>query len=419
MPDDPTRGAECGAASRSVSVRSMATVFSDHEIDVIRAGTPGCRDDLIHLNHAGSSLPGQSVLDAQVAHLELEASIGGYEAAAVAAEATEATYHSIAAMVGADRSEIARLEHATAAWSAAFWSIPMRAGQKVITHDHDYGANAVAMLHAAATRGVRVVRIPSDGMGQIDLAALEAELQDPDDVAVVSLAWIPTNGGLVNPAAAVGALTRTAGVPYLLDACQAVGQLAIDVDTIGCDFLSATGRKYIRGPRGTGFLYVRSSILDRLVPSHPDHHSAEWTSLDSYVFESGAQRFEQWEHSHAAWLGLGAAVDVAIELGLDRTQATIARRAKELRGALTDIGMIVHDEGVARCGIVTATHSSLDADVVKAHLSVHGINTSVTAVGSSRADVERRDLAPMVRLSVHCTTTSDELTRTCEVLAAL
>lgn len=211
----------------------------------------------------------------------------------------------------------------------------------------------------------------------------------------------------------------SAGVPFLLDACQAVGQLAIDVDTIGCDFLSATGRKYLRGPRGSGILYVRESILDQVVPAQPDHHSAEWTTLDSYTFGSGATRFEHWEFSHAAWLGLGAAVDVALDLGVDRIQATVARRGKELRAALAEIGMNVHDEGIARCGIVTATHPNVDAEAVKKHLTEHRINASVTFVGSSRFDVERRNLPPMVRLSVHATTTSDEIERTCAVLASL
>ena len=396
----------------------MAEMLSAAEIEALRAGTPGCRDELIHLNHAGSSLPPAAVLDTQIGHLRREATMGGYEAAAAAAASTERVYESVAALLGAGRHEIARAEHASAAWNAAFWSIPMRAGQRVITHDHDYGANVVAMLHAAATRDVTVQRIPSDEVGQIDLVALAEALEDPDEVAVVSLAWIPTNGGLVNPAAAVGALTRDAGVPFLLDACQAVGQLAIDVDTIGCDFLSGTGRKYLRGPRGTGFLYVRDDILDRVVPSQPDHHGADWTAADRYEFVPGATRFEQWEYSHANWLGLGTAVDVALDVGLDRIQATVSERGRQLRALLVDAGLTVHDRGIARCGIVTATHPTIESGVLRDRLGEHGINTSVTMVGSSRFDVEERGLPPLLRLSVHATTTVDELERTADVLAA-
>ena len=394
----------------------MATPFRDDEIQAIRDATPGCSDDLIHLNHAGSSLPSRAVLDTQIGYLEHEARIGGYEAAADAEERTADVYRSIATLLGAEPDQIARTEHATAAWNAAFWALPMRPGQRVLTHAHDYGANVVALLHAARTRGVVVETIPSDVTGQIDLAALEAALDGPGEVAAVSLAWIPTNGGLVNPAAAVGALTRAAGVPFLLDACQAVGQLSIDVDTIGCDALSATGRKFLRGPRGTGFLYVRPSMMESMVPSQPDHHGAEWTGLDEYSFAPGATRFEQWEFDHAAWLGLGAAVDVALDLGVDRIQTTVARRAARLRSELARIGLTVHDEGIARCGIVTVSSDVVDSAQLQRRLHDERINASVTFAGSSRLDVERRDLPPMLRLSVHCTTTDAEVDRCVEVL---
>lgn len=397
----------------------MATPLTDVEIDAIRAATPGCRDDLIHLNHAGSSLPDQRVLDTQIEHLQREAHIGGYEAAAEAADRGHAVYESIGRLIGARPEQIARVEHATAAWNAAFWSIPMRAGQRIITHDHDYGANWIAFLHAVETRGVVIDRIPSDTLGQIDLEALGRSLEEPDDVALVSLAWIPTSGGLVNPAAAVGALTRAAGVPFLLDACQAVGQLDIDVDAIGCDLLSGTGRKYLRGPRGTGFLYASENILDGLTPAQPDHHGADWTALDRYEFAAGATRFEHWEHSHAAWLGLGVAVDVAVDIGVDRIQRTVALRAKDLRARLVDAGMNVHDQGLARCGIVTMTHPRIESADVRARLGELDINTSTTFAGSARADMEARDLPPMVRMSVHCTTTSAELERTVDAVRAL
>ncbi|MFK8024837.1 MAG: aminotransferase class V-fold PLP-dependent enzyme [Ilumatobacter sp.] len=396
----------------------MAEVFTDDEVRSIRAATPGCNDDLVHLNHAGSSLPDQRVVDVQLAHLELEATIGGYEAAAEMSERESEVYASIAGLVGAEIGEIARMEHATAAWNAAFWSIPMRAGQRIITHDHDYGANWIAFLRAVEIHGVVIERIPSDRFGQIDLGRLAVVLERPEDVALVSLAWIPTSGGLVNPAAAVGAMTRGAGVPLLVDACQAVGQLDVDVEAIGCDFLSATGRKYLRGPRGTGFLYARRDGLDRFTPSQPDHHGADWTSIDDYQLVDGAARFEYWEFSHASWLGLGAAVDVARDLGVDRIQATIASRAAALRDALGAAGLNVHDDGIAKCGIVTATHPTLESAAVVDRLREQAINVSSTFLGSARADMEARDLPSMVRFSVHCTTTHDEIERTVAALAA-
>ncbi|MGA9279422.1 aminotransferase class V-fold PLP-dependent enzyme [Ilumatobacter sp.] len=397
----------------------MAGTFGDDEITAIRAATPGCTDDLIHLNHAGSSLPPQRVLDIQIAHLRREAAIGGYEAAAEAADRSAAVYDSIAALIGSRPSEIARMEHATAAWNAAFWSIPMERGQRIVTHDHDYGANRIAFLRAREVHGVEIERIPSDADGQIDIDRLAGALSRPSEVAVVSLAWIPTSGGLVNPAAEVGSLTRDAGVPFLLDACQAVGQLEIDVEAIGCDFLSASGRKFLRGPRGTGFLYARDAILDRVTPSQPDHHGADWVALDRYEFVDGARRFEYWEHDHAAWLGLGAAVDDANELGIARIHATIDERAEELRARLRDVGMTVHDQGVERCGIVTTTHPTIPVGELRERLATGSIHASLTNPGSARADLEARGLGSLLRLSVHCTTTSDEIDRTLAVLRIL
>lgn len=397
----------------------MATPFTSVEIAAIRATAPGCTDELIHLNHAGSSLPDQRVLDVQIEHLRREAAIGGYEAAAERAADDVAVYDSIATLIGARRDEIARMEHATAAWNAAFWAVPKRAGQRIITHDHDYGANWIAFLRAVEIHGVTIERIPSDTHGQIDLERLATALERPDDVALVSLAWIPTSGGLVNPAAAVGALTRAAGVPFLLDACQAVGHLDIDVEAIGCDALSATGRKYVRGPRGTGFLYVRGDAIDRFVPAQPDHHGAEWTAIDRYAFAPGASRYEYWEYSHAAWLGLGAAVDVALQLGVDRIQATIAERAKQLREQLAGHSIEIHDQGLAKCGIVTMTHPKFDAADATARLRERGVNASSTFAGSARAHMEARDLPAMVRLSVHCTTTTDEVERAVHIIDSL
>jgi selenocysteine lyase/cysteine desulfurase len=392
----------------------MAAPFNEAEVAAARAATPGV-ERVIHLNHAGSSLPPQVVLDTQIEHLRAEATIGGYEAAAAAADRSAAVYDSIAQLLGAAPTEIARMEHATAAWNAAFWAVPMRPGQHLVVHDHEYGANIVALLAAAERRGVVLDRVPSDPAGQVDVDAVADRLRTRD-VALVSLTHVPTNGGLVNPAAEIGALTRAAGVPFLLDACQSVGQLVIDVDEIGCDLLSATGRKYLRGPRGTGVLYVRSSIVESLEPAQPDHHGADLVAPDHFDYVEGARRFEYWEHAVAGWLGLGAAVDHALGWGIDRIEATVTERAAELRARLVEVGLTVWDEGVEQCGIVTVTHPCVHAEALRQRLAEHRINATTTPAGSSRWDVERRNLPTLLRLSVHVTTTPDEIERAVEVL---
>lgn len=408
-----------GPADGGRQTGRMASPFTDDEIEQIRATTPGCHGDRIHLGHAGSSLPDQRVLDVQIAHLRREAEIGGYGAATEAEVRVEAVYSSIARLVGGAPDDIARVEHATAAWNAAFWSIPMRSGQRIVTHQHDYGANVVAFLRAKEAFGVDIELVPSDRFGQVDLAALEAALAEPSEVALVSLAWVPTSGGLVNPAAGVGALTRAADVPFLLDACQAVGQLTVDVEAIGCDFLAATGRKFIRGPRGTGFLWVDPRMHDRCTVSQPDHHGFDWTLEGGATPKPGAVRYEYWESSVAGWLGLGAAVDVALELGVDRIQATVAHRAADLRGRLADAGFTVHDQGIAKAGIVTCTHPSRSPDELRGGLASRGISATTTHHTSARLDHDARGLDAMLRLSVHCTTTTDELESAVDALVSL
>lgn len=396
------------------SLAANTTALTEAEVAHERSITPGT-GHVNHLNHAGSSLPTQGVLDTQLDYLTNEAHTGGYEAAAQTQNVSEAVYTSIANLIGAKPSEIARAEHATTAWNAAFWSLPMVKGQRILTVEAEYGANAMAFFRARERYGVTIEVVPSTPAGAVDLDALEATLGN--DVAVVALTHVPTNGGLINPAAEVGALTKAAGVPYLLDACQSVGQMQLDVAELGCDFLSATGRKFLRGPRGTGFLYVADTIIDRLHPSQPDHHGALWIAPDHYELRPDARRFEYWEFNHAAWHGLGAAVEHANAIGMGRIESTVQERANQLRSALAENGFASFDIGEHRAGIITTECPGVSATAAKAALNERSINVSVTTPDSTWWDAARRDLPDLLRLSVHYITTPDEVDQAVEALA--
>ena len=376
-------------------------------IDRLRADTPGTARG-IHLLASGSALPPASVLRATIEHLELEADVGGYEAAALRADALDGVHDSVARLVGAHRDEIALLENASVAWCHAFYALPLERGQRILTSEAEYAANYVAFLQRAKRDGVRIDVIPSDADGVLDVDALESMIDD--SVALIAITWVPTNGGLVNPAAEVGAVARRHGIPYLLDACQAVGQMPVDVEILGCDFLSATGRKFLRGPRGTGFLYVRRERLEDLEPAMIDFFGAPWVAADRYELRPDARRFETWENAYALHAGLGAAIEYALDLGLEPIRDRVRRLAELLREGLADVpGAAVRDLGRERCAIVSFTVDGLEPKATVEALRERGIAIGTSLPATTRLDAEARDLPVMLRAAPHVYNTDDDI----------
>jgi selenocysteine lyase/cysteine desulfurase len=383
----------------------------------VRAETPGVAHRL-HLNNAGASLMPRPVLDAVVGHLRCEAEIGGYEAANEAEAAVSGVYGSVARLLGAAPDEIALTENATVAWQMAFYAQPLRAGGRILTARAEYAANYVACLQMAKRVGVEVEVIPDDADGVLDPLALERMIDDR--VQLIAITWVPTNGGLVNPAAEVGRIARAHGIPYLLDACQAVGQMRVDVGEIGCDMLSATGRKFLRGPRGTGFLYVRRELMQRLEPPMIDHFGAPWVAPDRYELRPDARRFETWENSYANRLGLGVAVDYALSLGMEAIEARCRKLSRELRDGLREVpGVRVHDLGRDPAAIVAFTVDGIEAREVQERLVAAGINVSTSTPSSTLLDATARDLPTRVRASPHYYNSEEEIGRFLEAVAAL
>jgi selenocysteine lyase/cysteine desulfurase len=389
------------------------------DVERARRDTPGTAR-VAHLNNAGAALPPSVVTEAVIAHLRLEAEIGGYEAADAARSRVESVYAAIARLIGCQADEVAVVENATRAWDMAFYSLAFQPGDRILTARAEYASNVIAFLQVAERTGAVVEVVDDDEHGQFSVADLRNRLgHGPGDVKLIAMTHVPTQGGLVNPAEDVGAVARQAGVPFLLDACQSVGQFPVDVGRIGCDMLSATGRKFLRGPRGTGFLYVRGSMLERMEPPFLDLHAATWTGPDSYEIRGGARRFENWETNYAGKIGLGTAVEYAMSWGLDTIGTRVAALADNLRGRLQNAGGVtVHDQGLRRCGIVTFTVDGVPAQEVQRQLAGKGVNTSVSLTEYARFDLQRRGLPDLVRASVHYYNTNAELDRLIGALPA-
>jgi selenocysteine lyase/cysteine desulfurase len=367
---------------------------------------------LIHFNNAGASIMPKAVLNSQTQHLLLESQIGGYEAAKQMQTQISDVYASVAKLINCHPDEVALVENATIGWVAAFQSIPFKKGDKILTVECEYGSNYLAYLQLQAQKGVEIEVIPSTGTGEACVATLQDILEKDIDkkIKLISVTHIPTNGGLVNPIIEIGKLARQYNVLYLVDACQTAGQLPIDVIEIGCDFLSATGRKYLRGPRGSGFLYVRKEIIEQLEPPMVDVRSARWTDLNTYTLKADATRFENWENNYAALLGLGCAIDYALDIGIENIVDKNNQLATSLRDKLSAISTVtVQDIGSEQCAIVTFSVQGVESLVIKEALQAYSINVSCSSPSSTLIDATRRNLPDLVRSSVHYFNTDQQI----------
>jgi len=371
-----------------------------------------------HLDNAGAALMPRCVLETQIEHLELEASVGGYEAERRRHDQIEAVYDSVARLVNCDRDEVAIVENATVGWMMAFYAIPFEPGDRILTAEAEYASNYLAYLQVTRQKGVIVETIPSTVDGEVCVETLESMIDER--VKLISVTHVPTNGGLVNPVEAIGRIAKQHDILYLVDACQSAGQMPIDVNAIGCDFLSATGRKFLRGPRGVGFLFVSRRVLESLHPPVIDLFSATWIDADHYELRKDARRFENWESNYAAKLGLGSAIDYALNIGLDNIEAEVTRLADLLRGMLAEIpGVSVHDIGKRKCGIVTFSVDGVAATDVEERLRNNNVQVSVSAPVSTLIDATRRKLPDLVRSSVHYYNRETELEALVKVIRSI
>lgn len=387
------------------------------DIDRVRRDTRAC-EVVTHFNNAGAALPPAVVMDTVREHLRSEESFGGYEAQALAAEALEHARRQVASLIGGAAAEIAFFDSATRAWQSALYALDWREGDRILTARAEYPSAMYSYAYLRDRFGVEVDIAPDDGHGQVDVTAMRSLVTDR--TRLVAATHMPTFSGLINPVAAVGQVAREAGVPFLLDACQSAGQLHLDVDEIGCDMLTAAGRKFVRGPRGSAFLWVRDSALARLRPAFADNHSAEWSAPGQFTLRDDARRFEPFEGGIAGYLGLGAAAKYCRTVGTRDIEERALELGAQLRGALVDVpGVAIQDRGERLGAIVTFTVDGVPATAAADRLRDSHINVSVTPATSAQLAFGQRGVEAVVRASPHYYDTHAEVDRVVEAVAAL
>jgi selenocysteine lyase/cysteine desulfurase len=389
------------------------------DIARLRSETPGCAER-IHLNNAGAALMPEPVIRAVQDHIALESRIGGYEAEDACRDAVDAAYRSVAELIGTKPENIAFTENATASFVQALSSVPFERDDVILTTRNDYASNQIQFLSLQARLGVRVLRAPDQAAGGVEVQAL-AELVRRHRPRLVCVTHVPTNSGLVQDVGAVGSVCRDEGVLYLVDACQSVGQMPIDVKDIRCDFLSATSRKYLRGPRGAGFLYVSDRVLERgLEPLFIDMRGADWAAEDRYRAAADARRFENWEFAWALVLGTGAAARYATAIGLERIRDRVRSLAGRLRESLGALGAVpVLDRGRELAGTVSVAVDGRDPRELVTALRDRGINTCAQVRTSAILDYDEKGVPASLRISPHYYNTEDELDQTVAAIREL
>ena len=384
-----------------------------------RDDTPGC-SKRVHLNNASAGLMTRSVLDAITTHLQRESVLGGYESSDEAEASVIAAYSNVAQLLGANPRNIAMVENSTVAFFQALAAFDFRPGDVIVTTRNDYVSNQLAYLSLARRQGVEIRRAADLPEGGVDPQSVRDLLRDPR-VRLLAVTWVPTNSGLMQPVETLGELAESADVPYLIDACQAVGEIPVDVARLRCDFLSATARKFLRGPRGIGFLYVSDRALQR--GDHPlyiDMRGAEWITADTFELTPDARRFENWEFACALLLGLGEAARYALSVDVGRGGRRARELAATLRTKLAALpGYRVLDRGKDLAAIVTAAVSGWDAPALVTALRQRGINTSASLGAYAVIDMAEKNAKSALRVSPHYYNTEAELDVLIDALKSL
>ncbi len=385
------------------------------DIQKIRKDTLYCEDKLF-LSSAGCSLPPKSMFEKMHAYNRLEEEFGGYEIEARMASERNSFYEETAKLINCKPENISFQYSASEGFSRALSAISFKENDVILTTDDDYISNFIAFISLKKRFGIRIARCKNTETGELDLVDFEQRIVIEKPV-LVAITHVPTNSGLVQPVAEVGTLCKKYNILYLLDACQAVGQLVVDVQKIGCDFLNATGRKFLRGPRTSGFLFISDNVLNLgLEPLFIDRRGASWTATENYEVQKSALRFEPMERG-VEIIGLAEAVRYANEIGIQNIENYNKIIGEKLRENLSQIPNIqLLDKGSVQSNIITFNVKNKTLPEVDSYLRANKIYFSQSLKSFAIIDFTKKGVDWAIRFSPHYFNTLNEMDKVFEIM---
>lgn len=385
-------------------------------LEKIREDTAGCSNK-IFLNSAGSSLMPKVVVESMITYLRQEEEIGGYDLAKKEKGPIENLYKEVAKLLNSQVKNIAFTYNATDAYSRALSSIPFKSGDYILTTDDDYASNQISFLGLQKRFGILIARGKNLPNGDLDLNDFESQIKQIKP-ALIAVTHIPTNSGMIQPVVEIGELCKKFGIWYLLDACQSIGQIGVDVQKIGCDFLSATGRKFLRGPRGTGLLFLSDRVIhEGLEPLMMDLHGAEWIGFDHYKAEMNAKRFEFWEFSYTSLIGLSAAIHYANNIGIENIENYNFKLMHLLRSELSkNSSLRILDKGSRQSSLLTFDIPGKSIEKLEYELKSNKVYYSISTKNAALIDFTKKGIEYAIRLSPHYFNSLEEMQKVSEIL---
>lgn len=387
------------------------------DIEKLRRETPGAKY-VTHFDNAGAALPCHDTVQVVTNYINKEARTGGY-AMQFANEASFQKFYSNAAqLINCRPDEISLTIGASDAQAKILYSFPFKRGDVVVTTEIEYSNNFMNLLNLKKQKGIKIRVIKNEKDCSFDLEKFENAIDDK--VKLIAATHIPTSSGQIAPVEAIGKIAKKYKIPYLLDACQSIGHCPVDVQKIGCDFATATSRKYLRGPRGLGFLFVKKSAMQMLTPPTVESWFATWQSKTAYEVERTNKMFEGFEKPYSNIVGLATAIDYQNQLGIEATWERIQMLSKLLRLKLNSLKSVkIVDPKVNLSGIVTFVKKGVDCEKIHQNLAAQKINVSVTRPFSSLIDMKKRKLNEAIRASVHYYNTKEEIDKLVEAIDSI